>query len=82
MGKYIKSHLHRLTVMLFSVFVASCSSWMNPESVLEVEPSVFPDYKGVTIPCNIAPMNFMVEGADSQAYQTAHSSQPAITEGP
>lgn len=64
MGLYIKRYLQRLSVLLFSVLVASCSSWMNPESVLDVEPSVFPDYKDVTIPCNIAPMNFMVEGAD------------------
>lgn len=64
MSIYIKRHLQRLSLLLFPVFVASCSSWMNPESVLDVEPTVFPDYKDVTIPCNIAPMNFMVEGAD------------------
>lgn len=63
MSIYVKRHLLRLSLLLFSVFVASCSSWMNPESVLDVEPAVFPDYKDVTIPCNIAPMNFMVEGA-------------------
>ena len=27
------------------------------------EPGIFPDYSGVTVPANIAPMNFMVEGA-------------------
>lgn len=36
---------------------------MNPESALDVQPDVFPDYKDVTIPYNIAPMNFMIEGA-------------------
>lgn len=60
----IRRHLQKLSLLLFSVFVVSCSSWMSPESSLDVEPAVFPDYKDVTIPCNIAPMNFMVEGAD------------------
>lgn len=31
----------------------------------DAEPLIFPDYKDVTIPCNIAPLNFMIEGADA-----------------
>ena len=64
MSIYLKRHLQRLSLLVFSVFFASCSSWMEPESALDTEPAIFPDYKDVTIPCNIAPMNFMVEGAD------------------
>ena len=64
MSIYIKRHLQRVSLLLFSVFFASCSSWLDPEAVLDVEPAVFPDYKDVTIPCNISPMNFMVEGAE------------------
>lgn len=30
----------------------------------EEEAAIFPDYKGVTIPCNIAPLNFMAEDAE------------------
>ena len=30
----------------------------------EEEAVIFPDYKGVTIPCNIAPLNFMAEDAE------------------
>lgn len=30
----------------------------------DAQPTIFPDYKGVTIPVNIAPLNFMVEGAE------------------
>ena len=61
---YIRKCSIRLFLSCLTVIVVSCSSWMNPESVLDVEPVIFPDYKDVTIPCNIAPMNFMVEGAD------------------
>ena len=64
MNIYIRKSLSQLFFCFLLVFVVSCSSWMNPESVLDIEPSVFPDYKDVTIPYNIAPMNFMVEGAD------------------
>lgn len=64
MSIYIRKSLSQLLSCFLTVFVVSCSSWMNPESVLDIEPSVFPDYKDVTIPYNIAPMNFMVEGAD------------------
>lgn len=31
--------------------------------VSESEPLIFPDYSGITVPANIAPLNFMVEGA-------------------
>ena len=64
MSIYNSKYLSHLFLCFLSVVAVSCSSWMDPESVLDVEPSVFPDYKDVTIPCNIAPMNFMVEGAD------------------
>lgn len=30
--------------------------------VLHSYPAIFPDYKGVTIPCNISPLRFMLEG--------------------
>lgn len=43
---------------------AGCSSWKTPAASTDAEPEIFPDYKGVTIPCNIAPLNFMVEGAE------------------
>lgn len=45
------------------VISSGCSGWMEPASVSDSQPLIFPDYSGVTVPCNIAPMNFMVEGA-------------------
>lgn len=44
--------------------LAGCSSWEEPMSVTEERPLIFPDYSEVTVPSNIAPLNFMVEGAD------------------
>ena len=34
-------------------------------------PEIFPDYSGVTVPANIAPLNFMVE--DAEAVQAVFS---------
>lgn len=49
-----------LGIMILS---AGCRSWQEPAAVSESEPGIFPDYSDVTVPANIAPMNFMVEGA-------------------
>lgn len=54
----------RILVLLGIMFLsAGCRSWQEPAAVSESEPDIFPDYSGVTVPANIAPMNFMVEGA-------------------
>ncbi len=37
------------------------------ESANNLQSEIFPDYSDVTVPCNIAPLNFMVEGADNIA---------------
>ena len=47
---------------LMIIFV-SCTSWQEPAAMSDEGPGIFPDYSGVTVPANIAPMNFMVEGA-------------------
>ena len=46
---------------LLIIFV-SCTSWQEPAAMSDQEPEIFPDYSRVTVPANIAPMNFMVEG--------------------
>ena len=33
-------------------------------SQLDGEPTIWPDYKGVTVPPNIAPLNFLVDSVD------------------
>lgn len=44
-------------------FTTSCNTTQPPKETSEETPQIFPDYKDVTIPCNIAPLNFMIEGA-------------------
>ena len=56
----------KLFVLAFLAFaMLSCDSF--PEGVgrqSQEKPTIFPDYEGVTVPSNIAPMNFSVMGAD------------------
>ena len=49
--------------VISALLLCSCSTWKEPADTSDELPAIFPDYIGVTIPCNIAPMNFMVEGA-------------------
>ncbi len=48
----------------FLLFMISCAE--KPENVKETDvfPPIYPDYVGVTIPAEIAPMNFNVVGAE------------------
>ena len=53
-----------ILISLSIILLSGCSTWDTPESSIDSRPVIFPDYAEVTIPYNIAPLNFMVEGAD------------------
>ena len=53
-----------LMLILLHISFTGCSSWQTSQSSVDSCPFIYPDYKDVTIPSNIAPMNFMVEDAD------------------
>lgn len=42
--------------------LVSCGDFPEPSADLPDPPVIFPDYRGVTVPDNIAPLNFSVEG--------------------
>ncbi|MBO4549694.1 MAG: hypothetical protein J5733_03095, partial [Bacteroidaceae bacterium] len=55
------------TFSFFLLFTFSCSKHPSlPSSYTQVdaEPSIWPDYTGVTVPPNIAPLNFLVDSVD------------------
>lgn len=58
-------NMRKLFLLLASATMLSCSS--HPDTVkdtLAEQPPIFPDYVGVTVPMNIAPLNFMIEGVE------------------
>lgn len=52
-----------ILVLVLGILVASCTS--HPEvpaqsTPVDTIPTIYPDYTDVTVPCNIAPLNFML----------------------
>lgn len=56
-------HSSLLLPLLMLMLMASCTERQAGEKA-DVWPDIFPDYIGVTVPQNIAPLNFQVEGAE------------------
>lgn len=53
-----------LGMSLETIVFSSCSGMKKPAGQVSSIPTIFPDYCGITIPQNIAPLNFMIEDAD------------------
>mgnify|MGYP003418968173 FL=1 len=57
----------KLTYLLVLLLATSCSNNVETPLVSNALPPIFPDYIGVTIPAEIAPMNFdIAQGVDYQ----------------
>ena len=48
-------------MIMYITILSGCTTWRIPASVSDAQPPVFPDYKDITVPSNIAPLNFMME---------------------
>ncbi|MDR1860998.1 MAG: hypothetical protein LBR06_08795 [Bacteroidales bacterium] len=55
--------LKKIYINLIFLLVAACAAPSDYES-LQQTPDMFPDYADVTVPCNIAPLNFRINGID------------------
>ena len=47
--------------ILISVLLLSCTSNVPDGNVINAEPKISPDYSGITLPPNIAPLNFTID---------------------
>lgn len=54
--------LHCTSLLLFCALCLSCGR-RSASLSSQQQPPVFPDYAGVTVPCNIAPLNLCVSGS-------------------
>lgn len=55
-------------VLALTVVFTSCSKQVKPDMKAGEQPEIFPDYREVTVPANIAPLNFRIkEQADGIA---------------
>ncbi len=68
MKRYISSYIVLLGFAM--MFLSSCAnhpSVPSDASASSVLPPIFPDYCDVTVPCNIAPLNFMLPNDEYEA---------------
>jgi hypothetical protein len=73
-----KLHLLKATILLF--LINSCSSDIRTFIQVDRLPVIFPDYAGIVIPPNIAPMNFVIK-EKSDAYRvniSAAGAEPIV----
>ena len=71
--------MRKFMIPVLTMLIAACSpkapaTYNSSNSV----PAIFPDYTDVTIPANIAPMNFLIE-EEADAFVTVLSSGSAET---
>ena len=59
----MKSDIFKIALFLLSFLFFSCSVDIPQEykDLGDEQLEIYPDYKNVTVPCNVAPLNFMVK---------------------
>jgi len=68
-----------LVLLFFTIFCISCNTGARYDILnTDREPEIRPDYSGVTIPPNIAPMNFRINEEGKQFRVTANSGNNKI----
>lgn len=64
MKLFIRKHIYGLLTLAGILLLSSCGGWENPSMHSDELPPIYPDYIDVTVPSNIAPLNFMVDGVE------------------
>lgn len=55
-----------INILCLGILATGCSTGVTVDGLLNEDVSIYPDYKGVTVPCNIAPLNFSVDSASGR----------------
>ena len=88
--KTMKRHIHSYIILLVAavLLLASCANHPAvPSSCKDAGclPAIFPDYCDVTVPCNIAPLNFMLPAGEYEEcvarFTTPDGSQQTYGDG-
>ena len=59
--------MKKIFIILSAVLLASCSMSVDNPKMVDELPEIYPDYTAVTIPVNIAPMDFAMQSDDYDA---------------
>ena len=66
----MKRHTLSYTLLLVALLIVSCADHPDVPAAAKAAqclPDIFPDYCDVTVPCNIAPLNFMLPAGQYEA---------------
>ena len=66
----MKRHTLSYTLLLVALLIVSCADHPDVPAAAKAAqclPDIFPDYCDVTVPCNIAPLNFMLPASQYEA---------------
>ena len=66
----MKRHILSYTLLLVALLIVSCADHPDVPATAKAAqclPDIFPDYCNVTVPCNIAPLNFMLPADQYEA---------------
>ena len=69
---------HTVYMILLAWLVLSCNRSIDIAGYTDDEPVIFPDYKEVVVPINIAPLCFSVELPGKSALATLHQMAVSI----
>lgn len=72
----MRKKIYMLLAAAVTIFAMAACTPGVPENAVATKkyPHIYPDYKGVTIPCNIAPLTFGIDEDDAAAFVTRLSS--------
>lgn len=66
-------------LVTLALAAAACACGGGAVTATDRMPDIFPDYAGVTVPVNIAPLNFRVEGFEGRARATLATGAERVT---
>ena len=58
----MRTHTSFIFLIIAAISIMGCKGRMEISGKLEGQPEIFPDYRGVTVPDNIAPLDFDYSG--------------------
>ena len=77
MNKNVLYYIKGVVALTILVLLAACSPHVENAVEKDTLPPIYPDYTDVTIPRNIAPLNFMLRG-DAQAVSVSINGETVV----
>ena len=77
----MKRNILYITCLFLILLGISCSDTIPVSKETSEKPVLFPDYADVTIPYNIAPLNFKIENPHAEAFAVLKFGEESTSQG-